>query len=139
MIDASAVVAALASENGFSRLDDYELVAPQLMWSEAMSSLHQMVWRDAIPRDDGEIMLERLLKAPVARSNPKELIKRSWALAGEFGWARTYDAEYVALAQLLKCKALTIDLRLQRGAARTGVVVTPGELFLALPHLPGNQ
>lgn len=127
-MDASAVVAALTNEDGFARLDSYELVAPALMWSEAASSLHQMVWREAISREDGEIMLNRLIQAPISRSNPKQLIERTWILADEFGSARTYDAEYVALAEILKCELLTIDLRLQRGAARIGCVVTPSEL-----------
>lgn len=101
------------------------------MWSEAASALHQMAWRDAISRVDAETMLGRLRTAPVSKSNPKQLITQSWIVADEFGWARTYDAEYVALAQLLKCKLLTIDLRLQRGAERTGLVITPSELTRA--------
>jgi hypothetical protein len=40
----------------------------------------------------------------------------------DFGWAKTYDAEYVALAKL------TVDRRLRRGADRLGFVVTPAEL-----------
>jgi predicted nucleic acid-binding protein len=44
------------------------------------------------------------------------------------GWAKTYDAEYLALARLLGCRVVTLDLRLRRGADRLGLVVTPGEL-----------
>jgi predicted nucleic acid-binding protein len=38
-------------------------------------------------------------------------------LTQALGWAKSYDAEYVALAQFLKCPLLTIDARLARGAA----------------------
>lgn len=131
VVDASAVVAALANDEGFKPVAQFDLVAPALMWNEAASALHQMAWRDAISRVDAETMLGRLRTAPVSKSNPKQLITQSWIVADEFGWARTYDAEYVALAQLLKCKLLTIDLRLQRGAERTGLVITPSELTRA--------
>ena len=50
------------------------------------------------------------------------------ARADEMGWARTYDAEYVALARLLDCRLVTLDSRLRRGADRLGLVVSPTEL-----------
>ena len=49
-------------------------------------------------------------------------------MADELGWARTYDAEYVALARLLDCRVVTADERLRRGADRLGFVVTVQEL-----------
>ncbi len=52
----------------------------------------------------------------------------AWRLASEFGWARTYDAEYLALARSLNCRLVTLDLRLRRVADRLGLVVTPAEL-----------
>jgi predicted nucleic acid-binding protein len=52
----------------------------------------------------------------------------AWRIADDLGWARTSDAEYVALAQLLGCRLVTLDLRLRRGADRLGFVVTPAEL-----------
>jgi predicted nucleic acid-binding protein len=44
------------------------------------------------------------------------------------GWAKTYDAEYVALARLLGCRLVTLDARLRRGADRLGFVISPDEL-----------
>jgi predicted nucleic acid-binding protein len=49
-------------------------------------------------------------------------------VAEEFGWAKTYDAEYVALAKIEGCRLVTLDGRLRRGADRLGFVVTPAEL-----------
>lgn len=48
----------------------------------------------------------------------------------EFGWTqdKTYDAEYLAVADLLGCRLVTLDVRLRRGAERLGFVVTPAEL-----------
>ena len=44
------------------------------------------------------------------------------------GWAKTYDAEYVALAQLIGCRMVTLDARLRRGADRLGMAVSIEEL-----------
>lgn len=73
-------------------------------------------------------MHQRLLDAPVARVAPKRLAHAAWDLADEMGWAKTYDANYVALARLLDCRVVTIDARLRRRAARLGIVVGPAEL-----------
>ena len=40
-------------------------------------------------------------------------------------WARTYDAEYVALAHLLSSRLLTLDARLRRTASRLVEVLGP--------------
>jgi predicted DNA-binding protein (UPF0278 family) len=50
------------------------------------------------------------------------------SIAVALGWAKTYDAEYLALAQLLDTRVVTLDMRLRRGADRLGLVVTPDEL-----------
>lgn len=43
------------------------------------------------------------------------------------GWAKTYDANSIALARLLTCRVVTRDARLRRGRARLGIVVGPTE------------
>ena len=67
---------------------------------------------------------------PCARrsSSPESLGQETWDVAEELEWAKTYDAEYVALARVLGCRLVTLDARLRRGAGRLGFVVTPAEL-----------
>lgn len=49
-------------------------------------------------------------------------------MAEELRWAKTYDAEYVALARLEGCRLLTRNERLRRGAARVADCIGPMEL-----------
>jgi predicted nucleic acid-binding protein len=103
VIDANVAVAACAEEKGFTELGD-ELSAPPLMWLEARANLHLELFKQAITAEDAAIMHKRLEECPVQRQDPPELGRRAWELAERFGWGRTYDAEYVALAQILDCR-----------------------------------
>lgn len=101
MVDAA--VAVNASYGGLGPLRGEELVAPP---------------------DD----VARGSLGPQSGRNPARLGETAWRLADELGWAKTYDAEYLALAQLLRCRTVTVDSRLRRGADRLGLVVLPSEV-----------
>jgi predicted nucleic acid-binding protein len=101
VVDASVAVAACHTPMGFANLRGHDLVAPQLMLVEASSVLHEMAWREEITKPRAEVMLDRLLKAPVKVRTPSGLIRAAWRVADELGWAKTYDAQYVALARML--------------------------------------
>lgn len=98
------------------------------MLVEASSVLHEMAWRKEISQQRAKTMLDRLLKAPVEIQTPDGLIQAAWRVADDLGWAKTYDAQYVALAEMLACKLVTIDERLLRGVARLDVAVRPRDL-----------
>jgi predicted nucleic acid-binding protein len=140
VIDASVAVSACAQPDGFQIVggDRHELVGPPLMWSEARSILRLRSWTGDIAAKLAPGMLERLEEAPVNKLDPPELGRRAWKIAEEFGWGRTYDAEYVALAAILKCRLLTVDGRLRRGTDRLGFVLTPDELNAAADQ-PGAE
>ncbi len=127
VIDASAATAACARADGFKDLGE-DLVAPPLMWSEVRANLHLQAFKGTISYDRADVLHDRLSAASVRCESPEGLGSNAWALATEMGWGRTYDAEYVALAQILDCRLVTVDGRLRRGAARLGLVVTPDEL-----------
>jgi predicted nucleic acid-binding protein len=128
VVDASVAVAACHTPVGFASLRGHKLLVPQLMVTEASSALHEMAWRGEITKPRAKTMLERLLKAPVEICTPDGLVQAAWNVADELGWAKTYDAHYVALARLLKCRLVTIDERLLRGVARLKIAVRPREL-----------
>lgn len=128
VIDASAALYFAASRNGFSQLGPHSTVAPPLLWSEFVSALHQLVRRQGISADLAAHARTALRDAQIERSTPPDLLEEAWRVADECGWAKTYDAEYVAFARLVDAPLWTRDARLARGAARIVSVLTPADL-----------
>jgi len=128
VVDASFVLRACAVEGGFAILGGARAAAPPLMWSEARSVIRETLWRREIEHEDAVATYQRLGTCPVERVERPDLHDEIWRVATELGWAKTYDAEYVALARLLGCRLVTLDARLRRGADRLGFVIAPDEL-----------
>jgi predicted nucleic acid-binding protein len=128
VVDASAALNVAATALGFRILDAFVLVAPPLMWSEATSCLYESVYRKDISVAMASAIRDRLGSAPVYSRRPDNLHAEAWAVANQLGWAKTYDAEYVALSRLLGCRLLTIDERLVKGAGRVAKVISPSEI-----------
>ena len=128
VLDASAAVQACLAAGGFDLFGNERLIAPVLFWSEVSSALHEMRWRREISADLADIAFERLLAAPVLRRSPKRLRREAWRVAEELGWMKTYDAEYVALARMARCRLFTLDARLRRGAGHVVHIIGPGDL-----------
>lgn len=117
---------------------EHELVAPSLLWSEVPSAINEMAFRNEISRVLATSAIERFAagKLQVSERRHPELTVTAVSIAAELGWAKTYDAEYLALARLLETHVVTLDLRLRRGAGRLGLVVTPEELMGATEGPP---
>jgi predicted nucleic acid-binding protein len=128
VIDASTAVDLCLAPDGFAPLKGEDLLAPTLILSETLSVLHELRWRNDIPEEMARLALHRRAEMPVRIEQPTTLGEEAWRIADDFGWAKTYDAEYMALAQLNGCRLVTVDARLRRGTDRLGFVVTPAEL-----------
>ena len=141
VVDATVVVAAcLAAGDGFAFFSDEALLAPDLMWWEAGSTLHEYLWRlearrptpdmPTLQRGDVLTGLDRLRRAPVERAAATEdLLDEAWRVANRCGFARLYDAAYVALAIQRGARLVTLDGRLRTGpASRLAAIVGPTEL-----------
>jgi predicted nucleic acid-binding protein len=128
VVDASVAVVAALADDGFSALREEPVLAPALMWSEARSALHELLWRNEISAEDAAAAHTRLEACPVQARKHARLGETAWQIADQLGWAKTYDAEYVALAQLLECRLVTLDARLHRSTSQLGFVVSPSEL-----------
>lgn len=128
VVDASLVVEwSLASGELADLLGD-QLRAPPLMYSEAISVLHERAWRGDLDASAARHARARLQQLNVELTSHPRIADEAWRIADECGWAKTYDAEYVALASLLGCRLVTVDARLRRAAQRLGFVVGPTEL-----------
>jgi predicted nucleic acid-binding protein len=129
VVDAAVIITACLAEAGLQPLSAEELVAPHLMWSEASSVLHELKWRGEISGDLAGIAFDRLATAAVSARRPKGLTAEAWIIADRMGWAKTYDAEYLALARMLKCRLLTTDAKLRNAAGSSRVeVIGPADL-----------
>jgi predicted nucleic acid-binding protein len=128
VLDASLAVTECLAATDFAPYASEQLVAPPLLWPETRSALHAMAWRGDASTDDARAAAERLDAAPIDARHPPALGRQAWQLADELGWARTYDAEYVALAGLLGCRLVTLDTRLYRRTAHLGYVLLRSEL-----------
>jgi predicted nucleic acid-binding protein len=128
VVDASVVVQACLEIDGFQALAGHRLVGPGLAHSEALNALHEAAWRAEISSELAQAARTRLRHAPIEYVRPEDHHSMAWEVADALGWAKTYDAEYVALAQHLDCPLLTIDARLARGAGRVVSIVGPADL-----------
>jgi predicted nucleic acid-binding protein len=88
-----------------------------------------MRWRGELSAPLAQTAFDRLLASPINRRASNGLYRDAREVARTLGWARTYDAEYVALARALEMNLMSRDERLRRGAARLVSVVTPDELI----------
>ena len=104
------------------------LIAPALMWSETTSALHELAFRGEITVDAAIRAIAGLADVGIEPRNDRRLHVEASRIARQLGWAKTYDAEYVALSQLTGSRLLTRDARLRRGAARIADVIGPSEL-----------
>lgn len=98
--------------------------APELLDLETANVLRRMVIRDDLPPAEAFETLSDIRDAPVLRVGHRHLVERVWALRQNVS---TYDAAYVALAEMLGVPLLTLDARLGRSSGhRVEVVVYPG-------------
>jgi predicted nucleic acid-binding protein len=117
VVDASIVVPAAIVGRWAYGLGDEQLRAPTLMWSEAAATLRQMEWRSELSAEIARSALSWLADASVAGVDSRELVVQARELAARLGWAKTYDAEYVVLAQRLSVPFASLDARLRRTVA----------------------
>ena len=128
VIDANVFVEACLAPTSFGPLSRHQLLGPPHLQAEALSVLHELLFRGEITKELASIALDRFEGSPCEIRRPPELARTAWRIAEQLGWAKTYDAEYVALAQLLGCPLVTIDSRLARGAGRLVKIMSPREV-----------
>ena len=116
VVDSTLVIQLGLAGGHLGPLKGHELVAPPILASEYTSALSEMAYRGEIPADAARQAIERLASYRIWYERPKGLYERAGSVAQELGWTKTYTAEYVALAALMRSPLVTLDGRLRRRA-----------------------
>jgi predicted nucleic acid-binding protein len=112
VVDASAVIHLASARIEVS--GKHKLLAPTLLRSQTLSTLHEAVQRGEISAGDAREHLARIGRMPIRLLGDAVLRRRAWELADQLDWASTYDAEYIALTQLQADAFVTMDAVLAR-------------------------
>lgn len=107
----------------------FRYAAPPLLWTEAISALHQATWRRELSPAVADAARTALHRLPISLDNPRQLHDVAWEVADQLGLAKTYDAEFLALARIRGGRVVTADARLRRVADRLGLILDPVEAF----------
>jgi predicted nucleic acid-binding protein len=112
VVDCGVVLHLASEEIDVSR--EHELLAPTLLRSQTLSSLHEAVHRGELSAEVARDRLERIWAMPIRLLGDAVLRRNAWRFADQLGWAETYDAEYVALTKLQADAYVTLDADLAR-------------------------
>jgi predicted nucleic acid-binding protein len=128
VIDSSVAIEICLAGGRPGPLAGHELHAPALLASEVPSVLRELAFRGEIADGQGREALSHLDGLGVELAPAGSLALAAYDFSGASGWAKTYDAEYVGLADTLECPLVTSDGRLARGAAAHVRVLAPMEV-----------
>jgi predicted nucleic acid-binding protein len=122
VVDANVLATALADDGGDGQLArdhlaGQDLIAPELIDLEVLS-----VWRRTLtdPRRS-DLAITDLHQIRLTRVPHRSLLDRCWQLRRNL---TTYDAAYVAVAELFDATLLTADLRLSRATGPRCAITT---------------
>jgi predicted nucleic acid-binding protein len=94
-----------------------ELYAPTLWRSQTLSAVYEAVQRGDLTPEAAREQLGYINGLKIRLLGDALLRRRAWEVAEELGMSTTYEAEYVALAQLQKCTLVSTDKRLLKRVA----------------------
>ncbi len=120
-VDASVAVAWLSYEQHTAianalrqewREKGIQMVGPSLFHAEVASTLRRYVYFKRILPEEGEEAFSIYLDIPIRIIDERKVYRKAWELAKEFDLPRTYDMQYLAVAELEDCEFWTSDKRL---------------------------
>lgn len=114
--------AVIARWHSFSSAD--QLVAPSLLRAECTSVLSRRVHAREIDEADARLQVQRMLRLPISIVEDLPLYPRAFDIARSLGWAKAYDALYLATAEYEAAELLTVDGGMRDAAVRMRIPVT---------------
>jgi predicted nucleic acid-binding protein len=91
---------------------DVEIITAPLFHAEVTSVLREQVYFGRLLPGEGEEAFSTYLEMGVTSIDGPEIQKKAWRLANRFNLRRTYDMQYLAVAELKDCELWTNDKRL---------------------------
>ncbi len=128
VVDASAALDGLLDAASHMKLATHlsgitaPVAAPDLIDVEVLSVLRRWERMGEITSTRARQTLDDLNALPIVRYPGRALSDRAWKLRHNL---TAYDAQYVALAQILPAELLTTDVRMADAAAKARVPVVP--------------
>jgi predicted nucleic acid-binding protein len=98
-----------------------ELLAPALLWAETASSLREGAFRGIITPAAAREALTEVLAFPIRCVHFDGIYTRAIAISERLGWAKTYDAIYLATAEYERAELLTLDGGMHGAPKRLGI------------------
>jgi predicted nucleic acid-binding protein len=102
--------------------EEHQLVAPNVLRSQALSSLYRDVRRGVLAEDEARALLDGVTTLRIRLLGDRVSRAVAWQIAAQLDWDDTTDAEYVAVAKLQADVLVTADEELARRVA--GIVRT---------------
>jgi predicted nucleic acid-binding protein len=107
VLDAPTVLHVVAE--GLEVRPTHQLVAPNLIRSQALSLLFEAVRRGDLSEDEALVRHTRLTELKMRLLGDRVSRTTAWKIAAERGWDTTYEAEYFAVTKLQADAFVTID------------------------------
>ncbi len=120
-VDASLALAWLIPWQGSPQADTLrrgwrengvEMVGPPMFHAEVTSVLREEVFFKRMALEEGKEAFSLYAAIPIRVIDVPALYRRAWELASEYNQRRTYDMQYLAVAELEDCEFWTADRRL---------------------------
>jgi predicted nucleic acid-binding protein len=107
VIDAPTLLHIVA--NGVEVRPEHQLVAPNIIRSQALSSLLVAVQRGDLTEEDALRQHERLTELKIRLLGDRVSRRTAWKIAREQSWDTIYDAEYLAVTKLQADALVSVD------------------------------
>ena len=104
--------------------DEHQLLAPTLFRSQLLTMLYQAVRAGSMTKTESDHHLGYVRGLRLRLLGDHVLQNAAWKVASQLDWPDTYQAEYVALAQLQADAFITLDKELA-SAVRRLVTIAP--------------
>jgi predicted nucleic acid-binding protein len=92
--------------------DQVELLGPPLFHAEVTSVLREEVFFKRLSKEEGEEAFRLYSIIPIRIVNSHVIYRLAWELAMKYNQRRTYDMQYLAVAEIEDCEFWTLDRKM---------------------------